>query len=210
MGSGKYLNYAIKKHGLDKFTKEILFEFDNAKDMYSKEAEIVNDDFLSDENTYNLKRGGSGGFDYINSRGLAMNSEHGKLGAIRTNELRKSDPILDKKLKDVSAANLKAAHKAGLIKYDTFTGKNHSPESKKKIGEANSNNRGIKNSQFGTIWITNGIENKKIKSDLSIPDGWYKGRKFRGISSFGRATDLQFVGDQFETDILHQVITGPA
>ena len=35
---------------------------------------------------------------------------------------------------------------------------------------------GINNSQFGSFWITNGIENKKVKKDIIIPDGWYKGR----------------------------------
>jgi hypothetical protein len=36
---------------------------------------------------------------------------------------------------------------------------------------------GDKTSQFGTMWITNGTENRKIKKDLdSIPEGWYKGR----------------------------------
>jgi hypothetical protein len=37
--------------------------------------------------------------------------------------------------------------------------------------------KNIANSQFGTIWITNGIENKKIKKEnTEIPQGWYKGR----------------------------------
>ena len=35
--------------------------------MYAKEAELVNEEFLMNENTYNLKIGGFGGFDYINS-----------------------------------------------------------------------------------------------------------------------------------------------
>lgn len=35
---------------------------------------------------------------------------------------------------------------------------------------------GEKNSQYGTMWITNGIENKKIKSLDQIPQGWSKGR----------------------------------
>jgi hypothetical protein len=30
---------------------------------------------------------------------------------------------------------------------------------------------------YGTIWITNNIENRKIKKDAKIPDGWSKGRK---------------------------------
>ena len=60
-GSGKYLKHAINKYGVENFTKEILFEFYTAKEMYDKEAEIVDDDFLAEENTYNLKRGGFGG-----------------------------------------------------------------------------------------------------------------------------------------------------
>ena len=35
---------------------------------------------------------------------------------------------------------------------------------------------GIKNSQYGTKWITNGIEKKKIKNDDVLPDGWKYGR----------------------------------
>lgn len=35
---------------------------------------------------------------------------------------------------------------------------------------------GSKNSQFGTIWITDGKTNRKIKKDSSIPLGWMRGR----------------------------------
>lgn len=37
--------------------------------------------------------------------------------------------------------------------------------------------KGEKNSQFGTCWITNGKENKKIKKEETIPNGWKLGRK---------------------------------
>lgn len=40
---------------------------------------------------------------------------------------------------------------------------------------------GSTNSQFGSMWITNGTLNKKIKKDDNLPEGWYKGR----ITSFG-------------------------
>jgi hypothetical protein len=36
---------------------------------------------------------------------------------------------------------------------------------------------GEKNSQFGTMWITDGVTNKKIKKNDTIPEGWCKGRK---------------------------------
>ncbi len=35
---------------------------------------------------------------------------------------------------------------------------------------------GSKNSQFGTMWITNGVENKKITKTDTIPEEWYNGR----------------------------------
>ena len=60
MGSGKYLRRAIQKYGLKNFKKVVLHVFDNPDEMFSKEAEIVTEAFLSEENTYNLKVGGFG------------------------------------------------------------------------------------------------------------------------------------------------------
>ena len=56
----------------------------------------------------------------------------------------------------------------------THTGLERSEESKQKMSLAGS---GSNNSQYSTMWITNGEKNKKIKkqNDL-IPEGWYKGR----------------------------------
>lgn len=45
----------------------------------------------------------------------------------------------------------------------------------------NSNNpltlKHMRKSAIGFKWITNGIDEKKVKLDEYIPDGWYKGRK---------------------------------
>ena len=39
---------------------------------------------------------------------------------------------------------------------------------------------GLNNSQLGTMWITDGKENKKIKKHVDIiPEGWYKGRSVK-------------------------------
>ena len=67
MGSGKYLRYAQEKYGVENFTKEILYIFETPGEMYAKEAELVNEEFLATENTYNLKIGGFGGWDHINT-----------------------------------------------------------------------------------------------------------------------------------------------
>ena len=58
MGSGKLLKKVIEKYGLENFTKEILFDFNNEAEMNSKEAELV----VVSEETYNLCPGGHGRF----------------------------------------------------------------------------------------------------------------------------------------------------
>ena len=58
-----------------------------------------------------------------------------------------------------------------------FLGKKHTKESKVKMSKSHKGkHEGSKNSQFGTMWITNGIDNKKIRKDDMIPEGWRKGR----------------------------------
>ncbi len=71
MGSGKVLLKAIEKHGIKNFTKVILETFDTPEKMYAKELEIVTEEFLSRDDVYNLRRGGRGGFDHINTRGIS-------------------------------------------------------------------------------------------------------------------------------------------
>jgi len=60
-GSGTAILDAYKKYGAENFSKDILVEFDNATDMYAEEAEIVNEEFVANRNTYNIKLGGKGG-----------------------------------------------------------------------------------------------------------------------------------------------------
>lgn len=57
-GSGLIIKRAIKKYGNYNFHKEVLFIFDNKEDMLKKEKELVNIDFISNPNTYNINIGG--------------------------------------------------------------------------------------------------------------------------------------------------------
>ena len=73
---------------------------------------------------------------------------------------------------------MKKLHEKGTLNYNTFQGKTHSEETKNKIGKANSiRQSGYNNSQYGTCWITNEIDSKKIHKGDLIPDGWRLGRK---------------------------------
>ena len=61
LGSGIYLNRAIKKYGKDKFKKEILYVFQNQDDMENMEKELVNEEIINNSNYYNIALGGQGG-----------------------------------------------------------------------------------------------------------------------------------------------------
>jgi group I intron endonuclease len=170
MGSGKYLKYAQNKHGIHNFVKEILYVFSSAEEMYAKEAELVTKAFIAENNTYNIKEGGFGGFDYINNQDWVMTDK-------RINGYKERTLKLSGRKNSLFSKTLKRCHAEGKIRYDGFLGKAHSSETKDKIGKANSKNQsGSSNSQYGTKWITNGKENKKIKSIEMIPTGWKAGR----------------------------------
>jgi hypothetical protein len=170
MGSGKYLKRAQEKYGIENFTKEILFVFETAEEMYVKEAEVVNEDFLATENTYNLKIGGFGGFDYINV--LKINSKNG------LHNWKNNPKFLDQMKKPPSSNTIDGLEKYKKINGSSagFFGKKHNDITKQKISEKAKLRLGNKNSQYGTIWITNGKQNKKIKKHEIIPENWFRGR----------------------------------
>ena len=63
LGSGTLLLFAIKKYGKENFKKEILFNFDNFKEMNNKEAELVTSNFIKRKDTYNMILGGIEGLE---------------------------------------------------------------------------------------------------------------------------------------------------
>ena len=189
MGSGKYLRRAIEKYGIENFHKEYLAIFDTSEEMFEMESELVNEDFVKNKETYNLKLGGEGGFDYLNSTGKnhlhnnrKKSIENLKLGIVRQKWLWEND-------EDWANTQRKALSNRAKIYFEThagtFKGKKHTIETKKIIGEkAKIYQKGERNSQYGTIWIYNLElkESKKIKKD-DFPnwkqDGWLKGRKMK-------------------------------
>ena len=183
MGSGKYLKYAQEKYGLENFTKDILFVFDTPEQMYDKESEIVNEDFLAEENTYNLKAGGFGGFDYINATGKNLYGNNGKTSNVKNDLARGRQTQKTRKTENPEYARRIYEKISNALKgrAGAFKGKQHTAETKRIIGEKSSaHQKGDGNSQFGTCWITHStLGNKKIsKDDLNkfLSLGYTKGR----------------------------------
>lgn len=195
MGSGKYLKRAFEKYGIENFTKEILFVFDNPTAMYAKEAEIVNVDFLAEENTYNLKQGGFGGFDYINENKLYgfSNNDVAKKGRQTVNaKLEKMyGPGWRTHISNLGKQSLKLIldknpnfFKECVERRDfsginnPMYGKTHTPEVRSIISNAN---KGDKNPMFGKRWIysTELKCSKRIGKDDELPKGWAEGRKIK-------------------------------
>ena len=50
---------------------------------------------------------------------------------------------------------------------------------RKETFKQNNHSKGERNSQYGTMWITNGELNKKIRKDDPLPEGYYPGRKLK-------------------------------
>ena len=85
LGSGTYIRKDIKKLGKSNFSKEILFNFDNAAEMFAKEAEIVNEQFILDENTYNIVLGGRD-FNIIGN--VVVKDQQGTIFMVNKNDPR--------------------------------------------------------------------------------------------------------------------------
>jgi hypothetical protein len=183
IGSGKYLKYAIEKYGIENFSKEILFIFDTPEQMYDMEAKLVNEEFISEHNTYNLKIGGFGGFDYINSNPEKYLTPKRLAALMPVNETRvmlwvkyRADSDFKRRWQEQSKQKLAKAREAFPA---PFRGRTHSDVTKQIISEK-AKARALadprSNSQYGTVWVTDGKYNKKIGMGDLVPVGWSRGR----------------------------------
>jgi hypothetical protein len=183
MGSGKYLKYAQNKYGIENFKKEILFVFETAEEMYAREAKLVNEEFLATENTYNLKIGGFGGWDYINENPEKYLTETRLSTLMPIKETQKhwqKKYDTDENFRNTMLLNTAIASQKLREKYPegTFKNKKHSSETKNRMSTIAKERLSdpTKNSQYGTMWITDGVISKKISKNESIPENWKKGR----------------------------------
>ena len=177
LGSGKILGYSRKKYGDENHKTEIIEYFNSRDELKRREAEVVNEDLLANPLSMNLKFGGDGGWEHLNYRNISP--EFAGWRKWRRSLVTKEDCSKGGKIS--GPMNMKLAHVAGKIKYDTFTGKKHSEKTKSKMSESHhGKHEGNKNSQFGVKRIGINMDGK-IKKVLPeqlqeyLDAGWKKG-----------------------------------
>jgi len=184
MGSGLLVKSSIRAHGKENHEFEILEFCPDRQSLFEREAELVPIELLEDPLCMNLRAGGTGGWDHINSdpiKAREIQSMAGRLGAASLKNRLISDPEFRERIsiqnRDISIRsyiNRKVPHPV------SFKGLYHSEESKKKMSESSKGTGlGNKNSQYGTCWVFKEIA-KKIKKeelDYHLSEGWIRGRK---------------------------------
>ena len=176
MGSGKVIKSAISKYGIDNFKKDILETFENLEAMYAREKEIVTDNFLLREDVYNLRRGGTGGFDYINKTCLNLTGHHKSYEARIITCKKNFKKIWESghRISNYQIAGFKSENNQRKMIENAQSEK--SKLKRIQTMKLNDHSKGNKNSQFGTVWITDGQQNLKIKKIDPIPEGYKLGR----------------------------------
>lgn len=180
LGSGKYLWRSIKKYGKENHKKVILEFCKDRIELKKREKEIVNEDMIHDKMCMNLTIGGEGGFSIEQQR------ENNRRSQLSQKILRETNPVWVKNRCNKISKNIKKQFDNGIRERKIFcdwTGRKHKKESIEKMKlSAKGKHIGKLNSQYGTCWIHNNKENKKIdKNELNvwIKNGWIKGRKMK-------------------------------
>jgi len=172
-GSGKQITAAIEKYGKENFKKEVLHFCSSLEEMSDRESEIVTEDFVKRKDTYNMHKGGSGGWDHYN--GTEKHKSNSRKGG-KTRSNRDDNPFKDPEFQKSVAWTRETKRMQSLGR------KANSPEAiakKKATWKKNGRGQGENNSQFGKIWISNILtkEVRRITIKDEIPDGWVRGKK---------------------------------
>lgn len=173
-GSGKLITRSIKKHGLERHSKEILEFVNSRNELKMREQELVTEEIIGDKFCMNLKLGGTGGWIFHSEQQLRAASAGGKVGgqisvwSMLTPE-RKAKSVQtrrDKNLFTTEAARIAATLPEAI-------------EKRKTTYAERLHMQGEKNSQYGTCWVTDGVKPVKIKKELLdeyLAKGFKRGR----------------------------------
>ena len=186
LGSGVYIKRAVAKHGKENFRKDVLFIYLDPESAFGKEDELIRCYRGLDSQCMNLRKGGSGGFDWINSK---RNQSWRVRAARKTNR-----SVALKKRSSTSYAETDKSRRAEHFRYTrtemhqeraralgrSWAGKKHKLETRLAISVVASRRTGSKNNQFGTRWMSKEGVVQKVTAEKTLEllkQGWVFGRK---------------------------------
>ena len=193
-GSGTRWTRHLNKHGND-ITTEIVGYYLDEEECKKVALEFsLRNNIVESKEWANLKEEKlDGGFDYINKNKLGSKNssffrdkeKHKQFSSNGGKKLRDNNIGLFSFSYEETCENARKGREKQKEIYGVdsiFSVLNKDKEfneNKKKIFKEIKHQQGSKNSQFGTMWIYNleFAQNKKIKSNEEIPQGWIKGRK---------------------------------
>lgn len=183
-GSGSLLSRSIKKHGKEKHTKEILEHLPTREALKLREKVLVNEELLDDKKCMNLKLGGEGGFDHLNTPKMLWQKNEASRKGNQALQLKFQNPEFREAWGKRASEGLHIQYASGRKP----TGWSKEASERSNSPEANAKRRismigkqdGERNSQFGTCWVTNGIPLKIKKQNLEayLNNGYVQGRKW--------------------------------
>lgn len=160
MGSGKGIKSAIKKYGIENFSKEIIEWFDTEENMYDREIELVTEEFLDRNDVYNVKLGGPANFYYVNKFGLNHKVDQ---HLIHGNRIKIDQSYRDKFCEKMTEINRK-----------------NGPALSKKLLEHHHSK--------GKFWVSNDdLQKSKMVTEEEFLNmtGWSKGLRYRKLRARG-------------------------
>ena len=187
-GSGKILRNSINKYGIKAHQIEIVEFCETRKDLAEREKELVTLELLKNTLCMNLKVGGDGGLQGLSDE---VRKKIQLAGTKAISDLNKKTRYLQKVLKEkfkdpdwrkrrqdnIAQAHLNRGHgRNGLLGSKASA---HRKKVQKDTFKKINHQKGDKNSQFGTTWFTDGVNNIKIKGAQTVPIGFTKGRTIK-------------------------------
>jgi group I intron endonuclease len=172
-GSGKVIHLAIKKYGWENFKVEILEYAENQNELNDKEPAYIKHYNSLAPNGYNIKKGGAQGgpgnkFSEESRAKCRLNSA--TKGKPSWNKGKRMPDTMRKKMSDLTAGENNYFYGKRLIgSLNGMFGKTHSEEFKQRFSNQR---KGSGNPAFGRKWANNGKENRFLRKDEPLPEGW--------------------------------------
>ena len=175
LGSGRELKHDIRELGVENFKREILFDFDNFEDMDNQEKELVTEEFVAREDTYNVRLGGQNPeVDRICAMGREKErqlwEENGEWADNYRKKISESSKRLWREHRDIMKCPPRC----------DWTGRHHTEETKLKMSLNTEKKFGNRNPQFGMRAIYNEslrqsirVKSSDVQSYLNL--GWKLG-----------------------------------